>query len=257
MSQANTDPTLLFSGQGIVSIAERTDLGRPKGFIDLGNVSQLEFSPKVERVPHKESRTGNNFTDKVFEKANEVEVSMTCDSIATENLKLYLYGSDTTLATATITDEEIIAYLGKSVALARMNPTTFTSLTNDGGVTTYVEGTDYTIDLRTGVLKLSATASFAEGDILRANYDAGAEDIVAAFTELNSDRYLRFDGLNRASDGKEVVIEAYKVRLDPSEMIPVINEEFGEYALKGMALYDTCWADQSAYGGFFRIRVKA
>ena len=252
---AQSDPTLLFSGQGVVQIADRTELGRPKGFLDIGNVSALEFEPQVEREEHKESRTGSNFVDAVFEHSQSVNVTMTCDSFDIENLKLYLYGTSEAIAASTITDEAIIAYPGRKVALASMNPLTFTSLTDDGGTTTYTEGTDYAVNLKTGMLTLPSTASFSEGDILRANYSAGAENLAAAFTRLNTYLYLRFDGLNRASDGKEVVIEAYRVRFDPSQL-PVINESFAEYELSGMALYDNLNADNSQYGGFMRIRTK-
>ena len=257
MAQGGSDPTELYSGQGIVSYSERNELGRPTGgFIDLGNCSKLETKATVERVEHTESRTGSNFTDAVFEKSQKVEFNGTFDSFSAENLNLYLYGSTIKTASATVTDEEVIGIYGRKAALSKM-VTTFTSLTNAAGSTTYVEGTDYTIDPRTGMLTFpSAGAAFADGDSLRANYTSAAERSTAAFTQLNTYKYLRFDGLNRASDGKPVVIEVYKGRFDPSEMLDIINEEFAEYVLNGMALYDNCHADDSAYGGFMRVRVK-
>ena len=257
MSQGGSDPTELYSGQGIVTYAERNELGRPVGgFIDLGNCSKLETKASVERVEHQESRTGSNFTDAVFEKNQKVEFNGTFDSFSAENLNLYLYGSTNKIASTTVTDEEITAVYGRKVALENM-VSSFTSLTDATGTTTYTEGTDYTIDPRTGMLTFPNTgAAFADGDSLRANYTSAAERRSTAFTQLNTYKYLRFDGLNRASDGKPVVIEVYKARFDPAEMLDIINEEFAEYVLNGMALYDACHADNTAYGGFMRVRVK-
>ena len=247
--------TEYYSGQGHVSYSERDSLGKPVGgLIDLGNCSKLETKISVERVEHQESQTGRNAVDATFEKAQKVEINATFDEFKRENLDLYIYGQSQELLGATVTGEEIIAHLGKKAALARM-PAYFSSLTNVGGATTYDE-TDYSIDPNTGLISFALDATFAHGDILEANYQAAAERITTAFSQLNTARWLRFDGLNRGSDNLPVVIEIYKARFDPAEMMDLINEEFAEYNLNGTALYDRCYADNSLYGGFMRIRVK-
>ena len=190
----------------------------------------------------------------MFEKGQKVEINATFDEFKQENLDLYIYGQSQQLIGATVTGEEIVGHLGKSAALSRM-PASFNSLTDVGGGTTYSD-TDYSIDLGTGLLSFAPDASFADGDTLEANYQAAAERITTAFTKLNTYRWLRFDGLNRGSDNVPVVIEIYKARFDPAEMMDIINEEYAEYSLNGMALYDRFYADDSLYGGFMRIRVK-
>ncbi|MDJ0900251.1 MAG: hypothetical protein QNJ55_15715 [Xenococcus sp. MO_188.B8] len=244
-----------YSGQGSVNYSERDSLGKPVGgLIDLGNCSKLETKITVERVEHNESQTGRGAVDATFEKAQKVEINATFDEFKRENLDLYVYGQSQELVGATVTGEEIIGHLGKKAALARM-PASFSSLTNVGGATTYDE-TDYSVDLNTGLISFAPDASFTDGDTLEANYQAAAERITTAFTKLNTYRWLRFDGLNRGSDNVPVVIEIYKARFDPAEMMDLINEEFAEYNLNGTALYDRCYADNSLYGGFMRIRVK-
>ncbi len=247
--------TEYYSGQGHFSYSERDSLGRPTGgLIDLGNCSKLETKISVDRVEHNESQTGRNAVDATFEKGQKVEINTTFDEFKRENLDLYIYGQSQELAGATVTGEDVIGYLGKKAALERM-PASFTSLTNVGGGTIYDE-TDYNIDLKTGLISFAPDASFADGTTLEANYQAAAERITTAFTKLNRYRWLRFDGLNRGSDNKPVVIEIYKARFDPTEMMAIINEEYAEYSLKGTALYDRSYADDSLYGGFMRIRVK-
>ncbi|MEM9273794.1 MAG: hypothetical protein AAGA80_12625 [Cyanobacteria bacterium P01_F01_bin.143] len=247
--------TEYYSGQGYVSYSERDSLGKPVGgLIDLGNCSKLETKTTVERVEHNESQTGKGAVDAVFEKAQKVEINGTFDEFKRENLDLYIYGQSQELIGATVTGEEIVAHLGRKAALSRM-PASFASLTDVGGATTYGES-DYSVDPGTGLITFATDASFDDGATLEANYQAAAERVTTAFTKLNTYRWLRFDGLNRGSDNVPVVIEIYKARFDPAEMMDIINEEYAEYSLNGMALYDRCYADDSLYGGFMRIRVK-
>ena len=246
--------TEYYSGQGNVYYSERDSLGKPTGgLIDLGNCSKLETKITVERVEHNESQTGRGAVDATFEKAQKVEINATFDEFKPENLALYLHGQSQKLAAASVTAEEIVGYLGKKVPLKRM-PTSFSYLTQTNGIK--LKGTDYSVDLNSGLISFSEDAGFSNGTILRANYQAAAERITTAFTKLNTYRWLRFDGLNRGSDNKPVVIEIYKARFEPSEIMDLINEEFAEYNLNGTAVYDRAYADNSLYGGFMRIRVK-
>ncbi len=246
--------TEYYSGQGRVTYAERDSLGRPTGgFIFLGDCSKLETKATVEAKKHMEHQTGKNAVDARFETAQDVEIQATFDEIKKENLNLYLYGNSQELVTATVTAEAIVAALGKEVPLSRM-PQSFTSLTDVGATTTYVEGTDYSVGL-TGMLAFPTTSAIADGEDLEANYEARAERLTTAFTALNEDIYLRFDGLNRGSDNKPVVIEMYKARFNPAEMLAMINDDFATYDINGQALYDVCNADDSLYGGFMRVRV--
>lgn len=141
---AGSDPTRLFSGQGIVYLADRSASGQPTGFIDMGNCSDLQLSPAIQRIEHEESRTGRNFKDAFIEKTTEVKGQMTLDSVAKENLQRYLYASNSQYSGATIVNEVVNGYLGKSSILQKINLTSFTSLTSASGLTTYTRdpGTD-------------------------------------------------------------------------------------------------------------------
>ena len=247
--------TELYSGQGRVSLARRNALGRPDddGFIFLGNCPKLMTQAEVEVVKHNESQSGKNAVDARFEKAQEVMIESTFDEIRRETLNRYLYGTTQDVLAATITAEAIKAKLGREVPISQI-PDNFTSLTDVGGTTTYVLGTDYSIS-PTGMITFPETGSaITDGQDLEANYSAKAERITTAFTASNESFYLRFDGLNRASDDAPVVIEMYKTRFDPTSL-EAINDEFAEYELKGDVLYDACNASNNLYGGFMRVRL--
>lgn len=244
------EQTEYYSGQGQVTYAERDEFGKPVGgLIFLGDCSQLETKVTVDRKEHNESQTGRGAVDAVFETAQKVEFNGTFGGFDSKNLDLYLYGSSQELEPATVTGEEIIAYKGRRASLARM-PITF------NGLGSLVEGEDYFVDLSTGMIRFPETSSVTDEATFTVNYTAAPERLTTAFTTLNSYKYLRFDGLNRGSDNQPVVIEVYRARFDPAEMLALINEEFAEYTLNGTALYDAANDIDPLYGGFMRVRVK-
>ena len=244
--------TEYYSGQGQVTYSERDGLtGLPTGgFIFLGDCSTLETKITVERKEHMEHQTGKNSVDAIFESAQKCEFNGTFGGFDSKNLNLYIYGTSQELVAATITGESIVVpALGTRVPLARM-PVSAPTIT---GATA---GEDYIADLGTGMLLIPEGSSLTPGNTITANYSAAAERLTTAFTQDNKYRYLRFDGLNRASDNKPVIVEVYKGRFDPAEMLALINDDFNEFTLNGTALYDPLYAADAQYGGFLRVRVK-
>ena len=249
------DNTRLYRGQGQVYLAERDEFGQPKGFEFVGNVSELKINPKTEAIKHTESQTGNNSVDAKIEKNLEVEVSYnTCSQYKT-NLVRLIFGKLTELASGTITDETVKAYLGKSSFLERINLASFTSLTDEEATVTYVEGTDYFIDLATGRIDHSATASYAQGATLKANYVANEEEIVAAFESINKNYWLRFSGLNNAENDTPVAIDIPNIRFEPLKELALINDDdFNKYEQPGIALFDRYQSSTSKYSRYFTVR---
>ena len=88
---AHGDNTRLYRGQGTLWGSERIS-GKPAGFIFLGNCPELMLNPQTEKIEHTESQTGNNSIDKVIERALKVEMTMTMDSMASENLARLVFG---------------------------------------------------------------------------------------------------------------------------------------------------------------------
>lgn len=249
------DNTRLFRGQGQVFLATRVS-GKPAGLTFIGNVSELMLNPQTEKIEHTESQTGNNSVDKVIERALKVELSMTIDSMASENLARLVFGKVTTDAAATITSEAQTAYLGKNIILDYINVTTVSSVTDVGGATTYVAGTDYeVIDLAAGMIRILNGGSITEGQEIEVNYEAGASEVVSAFSVPNTEYWLRFNGLNTAEDNNPVIIDCFKTRFAPSEDIPMINDDdFAEYKQSGDVLFDATQPVDGKLGRYFSVR---
>ena len=250
------DNTRLFRGQGKVFLAERSPLGQPLGFEFVGNVSDLKISPKTESITHKESQTGDNAVDAKIEKGLEIEVTYNTCSTYKANLKRLIYGKLTeVLAGVSITNEAVIARLGKASILDHINLASFSSLTDDGGSTTFVAGTDYHIDLGSGMLEHAAAAGYSEGDTLRANYICNGEEAIAAFESNNRNFWLRFNGLNSAEDDAPVVVDIPNIRFEPLKELSLINDDdFNKYEQAGIALFDRYRDHTGKYSRYFTVR---
>lgn len=249
------DNTRLYRGQGQVFLAKRVS-GKPAGLEFIGNVSELTLNPQTEKIEHMESQTGNNSVDKVIERGLKVEISMTIDSMASENLARMVFGKVTTDAAATVTAETHLAYPGKKVILDNINLTSFDLLTDAGAATTYVAGVDYEIiDLAAGMIRILVGGAITEGQEIEANYAHGASETVAAFGQPNIEYWLRFNGLNTAEENNPVIIDCFKVRFAPSQDVAVINDDdFATYQQSGDCLFDATQPVNGKLGRYFSVR---
>lgn len=245
-----------FRGQGKLEYAERNPLtgAQTSGYIWVGNVTALTLALEVGSVDHFESHTGQSLQDVMIETTKKATGTMTMEDYNTEVLARFMYGTETQIAAATVTAETVIAKLGQSQALANIGITTWTSLTNSAGTTTYTEGTDYTLDRRTGMVKFLSGGTITQDQSLRANYAFGKTQKASAFTSPNSPIILRFNGLNTVEADSPVVIDVYKFRFTPLSQLPLIGNEISNFEVRGTALYDDQRADSTADGRFFRVR---
>ena len=249
------DNTRLYRGQGQVFLATRVS-GKPAGFTFVGNVSELMLNPQTEKIEHTESQTGNNSVDKVIERALKVEISMTIDSIASDNLARMVFGKVTADAGSTVSGEVHLAYPGKNLIVNNINLETFDSLTDAGGATEYVAGTDYeVIDLAAGMIRIFDGGAIVEGQEVSANYTSGAYETVAAFAQPNIEYWLRFNGLNTAEENNPVVIDCFKVRFAPAQDVPMINDDdFATYQQSGDCLFDATQPVDGKGGRYFSVK---
>lgn len=242
-----------FVGKGKVLLATIVG-GVAAGYEWLGNCPSLTLSTEETRVEHKESYTGKNLIDSIVATAQSANASFTIDEYSKENLTKFLHGTTTNIAAATVTGESVTGYLGKYSQLNKMNLTSFASLTNSANNVTYVEGTDYSIDLPAGLIFPIVGGAITNAQPLLANYAAAASEQISAFTAKPKYYSLLFSGLNQAEDSAPVIVEAYRFRPNPIGSIELITDEFGSLEIEGMLAYDSSRDASTIDGGFFRIR---
>lgn len=247
---------IYFSGQGIVYASVRDTNGNVTAFRDLGNVPALKLSLKTDVIQHKESRTGQRLEDNRLTKDKMAEVTITLESFNKQNLMMLLYGTSTSITTASITNETFpTVAVGDVVSLAHVlvksSPTP--TIKNSAGSTTLVSGTDYILDPVAGMVTMLSTAVTSQP--YKANYDYDNADVVQIFKQPAQERFLRFVGLNTANSSKQIIVELYRVVFDPSSSLELINDDYNKFELNGSLLYDSSrdTSSPTTLGGFGRI----
>lgn len=232
-----------YSGQGSLYIAERdAATGAPKGFIAVGNVPEMTIDIETDTLEHKESESGSRLTDLVIVKEKKGTFSFKLENMSLDNLALALWGTAASVTGASVVDEVVKAYkstatVKKNLALA--NPDVSAVIVKDTtGTTTYVLGTDYTVDAKNGTISIISTSAIVEAADLKVSYTFAAHNKVDAFTSAAApERWLRFEGLNTV-DNSRVIVDIFKAQFDPMTGYGLLNEELGSADMKGTILAD-------------------
>lgn len=238
-----------FSGQGRVYIGARDELGNPAGLTFVGNVPELKVSLSVDTIEHQEAQSGQRLTDLQLIKTKKGEFACTLEELIQSNLELALYGSTTVVTTGTVTDEPVIATaeLGKLYLLGKQNVSTV--VIKAGAATVAAE--KYTVNAKHGSIMFNDITGVT-GAIV-ASYSYGAANVTAMFTQPLPERWVRFEGLNTADANKEVVIDLYRVAINPTKDLSVIGTELMKFELSGQVLADLTKAAAGALGQFGRM----
>jgi len=244
-----------FSGQGAVLLADRDASGNPTGgFTPVGNVSALTLGVETTTYQHKESCSGARGVDLEIVQEISVSMSMTMESLSKENLALALYGTESLVSAGTVTDEAITAVVDKWVGLNYINISSVV-VTDSTGTTTYTEGTDYEVNAAAGSIKVLSAGSIADGDSLLVDYSYTDQDAIEAVTSGTPPiKWVRFEGLNTADTDKPVVIDLYKVSVQPLAELALIGDEITQMAVEAKVLSDSTKTTGSKY---FKIRKVA
>ena len=238
-----------FSGQGRVFIGARDNNGNPQGLVYVGNVPDLKVSLSVETLEHQESQSGQRLTDLQLIKTKKGEFACTLEELIQTNLELSLYGSTTAVTTGTVTDEPVIATaeLGKLYLLGKQN---VSSVVIKAGATT-VTNTKYTVNAKHGSIQFTDITGVTGA--ITASYSYGAANVTAMFTQPLPERWIRFEGLNTADGNREVVIDLYRVAINPAKELSIITDELLKFELSGQVLADLTKPVGGDLGQFGRL----
>ncbi|MGW8177525.1 MAG: phage tail tube protein [bacterium] len=243
-----------FSGQGVLLLAERTVGGAATGFLPVGNVSALTLGVGTQVYQHKESQSGTRAVDLEIIQEISANVSMTLESLNEDNLALALYGTGSTVAASSVADENITGYHDKWTALSKVDVSSV-AVAGSGGTPSYVENTDYVVDTAAGAIKVLSTGSISDGATLEVDFDyAAQEEVLGLMSGSAPIRWARFHGLNTADNDNPVVIDIFKLSVQPLQEIALINDEIAQMTIEAKALSD---ATKVTGSKFFRIRQVA
>lgn len=244
-----------FSGQGRVYIGARDLNGKPQGLSYVGNVPDLKLSLSVETLEHQESISGQRLTDLQLIKAKKGEFACTLEELIPVNLGLALYGTTTDQVSGTVTAESLPNPVtpGSLYLLARQNVTDV--VVRDASVTPQTLPADqYSLNAGFGSLVIQdKTTGGPYVEPFKVDYAYGAAQVTALFTQPLPERWVRFEGLNTADGNREVVIDLYRVAINPAKELSVITDALLKFELSGQVLADTLKPASGELGQFGRV----
>ncbi len=246
---------MLFSGQGKVYLGSRDSNGNPLGLLYVGNVPDLKFSLSTETEEHLESTSGQRLTDLRLTKSKKAQVTATLEDFTAANLALVLYGSVDAVTGGTVTNEALPnpVTLASLYPLAKQNVSSLVITDSTGTPKTLPTG-QYSANLKHGSVVINDKATGGPYvEPFKAAYTYGAVNRVGMFTQAVPERWLRFEGINTADSNKEVVVELYRVALDPTKDMSLINNDIAKFELSGSVLVDTLKSSSDVMGQFGRM----
>lgn len=244
-----------FSGQGRVYIGARDSAGNPAGLTFVGNVPELKVSLSVETLEHQEAQSGQRLTDLQLIKTKKGEFACTLEELSSGNLALALYGHSTTVAPGTVTGEALPnpVTAGHLYPLAHQNVSAVQIQDSDSPPKP-LPATQYQVHARHGsVLILDATTGGPYVEPFTVDYAYGAAQSTAMFTRPLPERWIRFEGLNTADANREVVIDLYRVAINPAKELSIITDELLKFELSGQVLADLSKPADGELGQFGRL----
>lgn len=240
-----------FSFRGKVYVGERDVSGNPTGLTHIGNVPELSLSFAVETLEHKESMSGQDLTDVSITTSKSGEISLTAEELIKETFALALNGTLSDVAGSTVASGEALCSapaLGKIYLLAHPDVSSVT-LTHGGSA---IDAGKYTLNGKHGSVEFTDVTGLTGA--VTAGYTYAAYKKVLMFTANDQDYWLRLEGLNKVNN-ERVVVDLYKVRINPTDGMAFINDELGSAPIKGKVLADTLKDADGALGQFGRMFI--
>jgi len=245
-----------FFGKGKVFLAQKDPVtGFALALTWLGNVASLPLTLETESLTHNESYSGQNLEDVRIDTAKRASFSARVENFDIDSLAFGLYGNKVTVAGTSVVDEDLPDDLvvGDEVVTRHPKVTSVVVKDSAGTPATLTLDTHYSIeDATTGRIKILNLAAYTQP--FTVSYTYGARKDVGMFINAAPIRWLRYEGINLATNTK-VLVELYKVKIDPMSELPLISDgnSVGGYDMKGSALLEDLIASTDALGRFGRI----
>lgn len=231
---------MLFSGQGSIYLAKRDSAGKPLGARPVGDAT-LTIALATEVDEHTEKQSGQRLVNHRLGKKKTATTTIVADEWDMENLALVLYGEIIRETGGTVTAESLptvevgLKYLFQhtnvsSVVITDSTPVTAKTLASS----------QYSVHGPGGSIVVNdKTTGGAYVEPFKAAYTYGAADKVGMFTQPVPEVWLRFEGVNTADNNKPVIVDLFKVQLDPTRQLDLITDSYGTFELVGNALLDS------------------
>ena len=155
-----------------------------------------------------------------------------------ENLAIALRGliEQTTVTAGNVTDEAITAAFDKYVPLANGDISSVV-VTDVVATNTYIEGTDYVLNTRLGLIEALSTGAITDAEALLVNYSYGARTFykITGSKEAFIKTALILDGENQVN-AKNCKVTVYEARIRPQGAVDFLANDYVKLSLGGLLI---------------------
>lgn len=233
MATCNTE---YFVGNGIVYIKPYGTAGA--SWTQLGDCQRMAVETSQDFIDIYESCSGNrNIAAHVVNQTDWNFVVETL-SFSKDNLARALYGTASVVAGATVANEDVVFNAAGDVQFTKHPDISAVALQQ--GSTTLTAGTDYSVDAKTGTIKLLSVANLTGPApyALNVDYTHAGYDKVAGGTGFLTEYSFKLAGLNKVT-GKSVIVTVPRVALNMSDAMEFLGSDQTVFSLGGMVLPDS------------------
>lgn len=246
-----------FSFQGEIYLAklDATTKLPATGWWWIGNCPKAELAPKVERRFHKESFSGLRENNRSAIKSREATLTMTIEDLHKKNIAVALLGKEVTTAGGSITNETHgTLAVGSIVVLKNPNASSIVVTDSDGSPTTLTANTHYkVIDAKAGIIEILSLGSLTQP--FKFAYTSAATVVITGMEADDSDEYAIFCKLINTEDSPDQALacEIYRVQIDPTPLLALINEDQGSVDITATCLRHPTHYSNTERGGYYRL----
>jgi hypothetical protein len=246
-----------YRGQGKVWIASRDSTGAISGFAEVGDADKLEITQSETFDQVYESQSGAR--NKVVHTAIQHDVGFNLDilNFNPANLARAVLGTASAVTSGTVTAEAVVGYPGSSVFLAH-NDVSAVVVKNQAETTTYVSGTDYTVNASTGRIDIPTGSAITSAQALHVAYSyAASAAALEALTSTSSREFIIvFEGLNMNQNGTPVILRMHRAYFNLAATIAMLGTATQKFSVAG-ALLPAPEITTAGVSPFFKMTVKS
>lgn len=223
----------------------------------MGDVGNLTLSATENKITHTESYSGNRQEVRSILFSSDTKLEATLFEIGTKNLIQVLRGKEVEIPGGTVTGEDLGTVQAGSILIPE-NAYGISNLviTDNGGMTFDAE--HYSV-AAPGVIEILSLPTTLPDFPLQAAYDYVGGSSVPMFTNSPEDVTLKYVGINLAENGRNVIVEFYRVATGALQSLALINDsDFGSMPWTASVLADSTkpsGGDLGQIGRFINVGV--
>ena len=233
----------IFTGGGRLYYQKLNSDGSYEPLMYFGKTDGISFSTSVEWKEHFDSEGCTQLLDAKYPSKKSAEIKFDTSEITLEMQNKAFLGdiveTNQVIATAeAIVVSGALVKEGSIVDIGYYNATILL-VKDETDVTTYVEGTDYNFDAKSGYISIIAGQGITTGDILHLTVTAPAITMNTSATMKQSALQGRFIVITSSQTGNNYKYTFKNVSVTQDGEFLLKGEEIGKLSFSGSAMVDT------------------